>query len=160
MSLNEDRLFPSDTTQRAIARRLYAEVRRLPIISPHGHTDPQWFAENQPFPDPAALLITPDHYIYRMLYSQGIPLESLGIPRKDGGPVEQDPRKIWRLFAQYWHLFRGTPTQMWLNHVLQHLFEVQERLTPDHADQIVYRLVSPAVGSCKMQFHVMTSFIP
>jgi len=83
--------------KRAIARRLYGEIRNLPIISPHGHTDPQWFADNLPFPDPAALLITPDHYVYRMLYSQGISLESLGIPSVDGGPVERDSHKIWRL---------------------------------------------------------------
>jgi glucuronate isomerase len=95
LSLNEDRLFPSDPAQRAIARRLYAEVRALPIVSPHGHTDPQWFADNKPFPDPATLLVIPDHYVYRMLYSQGVPLESLGVPRTDGGPIEKDSRKIW-----------------------------------------------------------------
>src|SRR5512147_2536323 len=98
MSLHEDRLFSSDPTQRAIARRLYAEVRELPIVSPHGHTDPQWFADNKPFPNPASLLVIPDHYVYRMLYSQGISLESLGVPRKDGVSVEQDSRKIWQLF--------------------------------------------------------------
>jgi glucuronate isomerase len=136
LELHEDRLFPSDAEQRAIARRLYSEVRSLPIISPHGHTDPRWFSENKPFPDPASLLIIPDHYIYRMLYSQGIDLESLGIPRKDGAPVEQDSRKIWRLFAEHWRLFRGTPTQLWLNHVLYHLFGVRERLTPESADRI------------------------
>src|SRR5260370_37143142 len=95
-ALSPDRLFPSDPTVRAIARRLYAEVSRLPIISPHGHTDPAWFSRNEPFPDPAALLIVPDHYIFRMLYSQGVPLEALGIPRLDGTAVENAPRKIWR----------------------------------------------------------------
>jgi glucuronate isomerase len=134
--LHEDRLFSSDPTQRAIARRLYAEVRGLPIISPHGHTDPQWFADNNPFPDPAKLFITPDHYVYRMLYSQGITLESLGIPRIDGGPVEQDSRKIWRLFAGHWHLFRGTPTQIWFHHVLYEVFGIRETLTPATADRI------------------------
>jgi glucuronate isomerase len=89
LNLHEDRLFPSDPAQRGIARRLYAEVRALPILSPHGHTDPQWFAENQPFPDPSTLLIIPDHYVYRMLYSQGVPLEALGVARKDGKPVKQ-----------------------------------------------------------------------
>jgi glucuronate isomerase len=139
-NLHEDRLFPSDPAQRAIARRLYAEVRALPIVSPHGHTDPQWFAENRPFPNPAALLVIPDHYVYRMLYSQGTPLESLGIPRIDGGPSEQDPRKIWRLFAENWHLFRGTPTQLWFNHVLAEVFNIRERLTPGCADQIYDRI--------------------
>jgi glucuronate isomerase len=134
--MHEDRLFPSDPTQRAIARRLYAEVRALPIVSPHGHTDPQWFADNQPFPDPAALFIIPDHYIFRMLYSQGVELETLGVPRADGHPVEHDARKIWRIFAQNWHLFRGTPTQIWLNHAFAEVFGIQDRFTPESADSI------------------------
>ncbi len=138
--LHEDRLFPSEPTQRAIARRLYAEVRALPIISPHGHTDPQWFADNKAFPDPASLLITPDHYIYRMLYSQGVALESLGIPRADGSAVEHNPRKIWRLFARHWHLFRGTPTQLWFNHALHEVFGIRDRLTADSADRIYDRI--------------------
>ncbi|MBN1569468.1 MAG: glucuronate isomerase [Acidobacteria bacterium] len=136
LRLNEDRLFPSDPVQRDIARRLYYEVRALPIISPHGHTDPQWFADNGSFPDPSALLIIPDHYVYRMLYSQGISLESLGVPRTDGGAVEKDPRKIWRLFAQNWYLFRGTPTYMWFNHVFYDVFGIREKLTPESADRI------------------------
>jgi glucuronate isomerase len=140
LSLHEDRLFPSDPTQRAIARRLYAEVRDLPIISPHGHTDPQWFADNKPFADPAKLFITPDHYVFRMLYSQGIALESLGIPRIDGGAVEQDSRKIWRLFAEHWHLFRGTPTQLWFHHVLYEVFGIREILAQESADRIYDRI--------------------
>jgi glucuronate isomerase len=140
IALHDDRLFSSDPTQRAIARRLYAEVRALPIVSPHGHTDPQWFAGNKPFPNPAGLLVIPDHYVYRMLYSQGVPLESLGIPREDGDPVERDPRKIWRLFARHWFLFRGTPTQMWFNHVLHDLFHIKDRLTPESADHIYDRI--------------------
>lgn len=134
--LHEDRLFPSDPAQRDIARRLYAEVRALPIISPHGHTDPEWFAENQPFPDPSTLLITPDHYVYRMLYSQGVPLESLGVARKDGKPVETDSRRVWNLFAKHWYLFRGTPTALWFRHVFHEVFGVQEPLTPESADRI------------------------
>ena len=136
LTLNEDRLFPGDDTQRAIARQLYEEVRGLPIVSPHGHTDPQWFADNKPFSDPATLLVIPDHYVYRMLYSQGVALESLGVPRMDGGPVEKDSRKIWRLFARHWYLFRGTPTQMWFHHVLHEVFEIRERLTPESAESI------------------------
>ena len=85
--------------------RLYATVDDLPIVSPHGHTDPQWFADDTPFANASALFITPDHYVFRMLYSQGIALEDLGIPRRDGGPVEQDARKIWRTFAARYHLF-------------------------------------------------------
>src|SRR3978361_2343306 len=82
--LSMERLFPAESSARAVAMKLYETVRDLPIISPHGHTDPQWFADNQPFPDPSALFIQPDHYIFRMLYSQGVSLESLGVPEVDG----------------------------------------------------------------------------
>lgn len=140
MLLHEDRLFPAEPTMRAIARRLYAPIRDLPIVSPHGHTDPRWFAENKPFPDPATLFVKPDHYIFRMLYSQGVRLEDLGIARKDGGEVESDPRKIWRLFASHWHLFRGTPTRLWFEHAASTIFGVEERLSPANADAIYDRI--------------------
>lgn len=134
--LNEDRLFPVESAVRDIARSLYQDVQSLPIISPHGHTDPQWFAENNPFPDPAKLFVTPDHYVFRMLNSQGIPLEALGVPRMDGGETEQDPRKIWRLFADNYHLFRGTPSRIWVDHALQKVFGVTQRLSTQTADDI------------------------
>ncbi len=134
--LSEDRLFPADPATRAIARRLYDQVRRLPIVSPHGHTDPAWFALDLPFSDPASLLIVPDHYVFRMLYSQGVPLEALGIARRDGGAVERDSRAIWRLFAKHWHLFRGTPSRLWLTHTLADVFGIDERLTVESADRI------------------------
>src|ERR1700742_3254873 len=110
--LSMERLFPAEASARAVAAKLYETVRDLPIISPHGHTDPRWFAENKAFPNPAALLIQPDHYIFRMLYSQGIPLESLGIPLADGTPGDADPREVWRIFARHYYLFRGTPTRL------------------------------------------------
>lgn len=134
-ALHPDRLFPADPGTRAIARRLFAGVEGLPIISPHGHTDPAWFADNAPFPDPAALLITPDHYVFRMLMSQGVPLEALGVPSLDGTPVERDPRAVWRLFARHWHLFRGTPTALWMGWVFHHVFGLEGRLGPDTADR-------------------------
>jgi glucuronate isomerase len=147
MLLHEDRLFPAEPTMRAIARRLYAPIRDLPIVSPHGHTDPRWFAENKPFPDPATLFVKPDHYIFRMLYSQGVRLEDLGIARKDGGEVESDPRKIWRLFASHWHLFRGTPTRLWFEHAASTIFGIEQRLSPANADaiydQIAEKLAQP-----------------
>jgi glucuronate isomerase len=136
LRLHPDRLFLSDPSQRDLARRLYASVNDLPIVSPHGHTDPQWYADNQPFTNASALLITPDHYVFRMLYSQGIKLEDLAIPRRDGGPVEQDARKIWRVFAAHYHLFRGTPTRVWLDHAFHEVFGVRERLTSESADRI------------------------
>lgn len=134
MLINDDRLFPAEQGTRAIARALYAGTRDLPLISPHGHTDPRWYAENENFADPAQLLIVPDHYIFRMLYSQGVRLEDLGVPRADGGAVETDGRKIWKLFAQHYYLFRGTPSRQWLDHTLATLFDFTEPLTPDNAD--------------------------
>jgi glucuronate isomerase len=134
-ALHPDRLFPPDPEARDIARRLYASVTGLPIISPHGHTDPQWFADDAPFPDPATLFIVPDHYVHRMLYSQGLRLEDLGVPRIDGGPVETDPRKIWRRFAENFHLFRGTPSWLWLNHAFTEVFGFHERLGAGNADR-------------------------
>jgi glucuronate isomerase len=136
LNLEPDRLFASEPGQRALARALYATVKDLPIVSPHGHTDPQWFADNAPFTNASALLITPDHYVFRMLYSQGVRLEHLGIPRRDGGPVEQDARKIWRVFAERYALFRGTPTRMWLDHAFQEVFGIRERLTSESADRL------------------------
>ena len=127
--LDEDRLFPLDGRARDLARGLYADIRDLPIVSPHGHTDPRWFAEDQPFPDPAQLFVTPDHYVFRMLCSQGVALTDLGVPRVDGGPTETDGRKIWRLFARNFHLLRGTPSRLWLDHSFQHVFGIDRPLT-------------------------------
>lgn len=148
LSLHPDRLFPADPTTRNIARELYQRVKSLPIVSPHGHTDPAWFATNEPFANPTELLIVPDHYVFRMLYSQGIPLEQLGIPRRDGGVVEKDPRKIWKLFANNYHLFRGTPSRMWLDWVFVEVFGIDVRLeaaTADHYYDIIDKaLATPA----------------
>ncbi len=140
LNLHPDRLFPADPATRDVARRLYATVKDLPIVSPHGHTDPQWFADNAPFANASALFITPDHYVFRMLYSQGVRLEDLGIPRQDGGPVETDARKIWHTFAAHYHLFRGTPTRLWLDHAFNTVFGIDERLTPESADRCFDRI--------------------
>ncbi|KQI68380.1 glucuronate isomerase [Loktanella sp. 3ANDIMAR09] len=134
--LDRDRLFATDPAVRTLARDLYDGVRDLPIISPHGHTDPRWFAENAAFADPATLFVTPDHYVFRMLHSQGIALEDLGVPRVDGGPTETDSRTIWNLFASNYHLFRGTPSRIWVDHALQEVFGVEERLSAASADAI------------------------
>ncbi|MEW9836138.1 glucuronate isomerase [Mesorhizobium marinum] len=130
----EDLLFPADAGTRAIARDLHAAVRDLPIVSPHGHTDPRWYALDEPFPDPAGLLIVPDHYIFRMLFSQGVRLEDLGVPTLDGSPVETDGRAIWRRFAERYFLFRGTPTRLWFDYTLQNLFGLHEPLSAATAD--------------------------
>jgi glucuronate isomerase len=143
--LHEDRLFPPEPTTRAIARRLYQEVRSLPIVSPHGHTDARWFAENEPFPDPTTLFIVPDHYVFRMLYSQGIAMEDLGIGKS---PLDaKEAREIWIRFAKSYHLFRGTPTRMWLDYAFQEQFGFKERLSAANAetyyDTISAKLTSP-----------------
>src|SRR3569623_1546009 len=102
--LHADRLFPAEEGTREIARRLYQQIRSLPILSPHGHTQAEWFANDQPYSDPVKLFVQPDHYVFRMLYSQGVSLEELEI----GRDKIQNPRRIWRLFASLYHLFRGT----------------------------------------------------
>jgi len=134
--LNPDRFFDPDPAVRQIARDLYTEVKDLPLISPHGHVDPRLFAENKPFPDPAELFIIPDHYIFRMLYSQGVTMESLGIPALDGTVEETDRRKIWRIFAKNFYLFAGTPSGNWLSYELFELFDVQTKLTAETADEV------------------------
>ncbi len=142
--LHPDRLFPADSTTRAIAERLYETVRELPILSPHGHTQAGWFACDEPFPDPAKLLIQPDHYVHRMLYSQGISLEALEI----GVETIRDPRAVWRIFAENYFLFRGTPTRLWLDFVFETLFGLTERLNAANADlyfdRISEQLQTPA----------------
>ena len=133
--LHEDRLFPAEPGVRAIARALYGQVRDLPIVSPHGHTDPRWFSQNAPFENPAALFLAPDHYLFRMLYSQGVALDALGVPSRRGAS-RTDPRSAWRLFAEHVHLFRGTPSAIWLNHVLVEVFGITDRLDARSADAI------------------------
>ncbi len=144
LTLHPERLFPPDPTTRGLAAELYDEVRSLPIISPHGHTDPRWFADNSAFADPVSLLITPDHYLTRMLYSQGIALEELGVVPNDGAPVAAS-RPAWRTFAAHYHLFRGTPSGLWFDHVLAEVFGVRYRLDGETADEI-YDLIADALG--------------
>lgn len=134
LELHPDRLFPADPVVRAIAQRLYAHIKDLPIVSPHGHTDPRWFADDANFENATALLLLPDHYVFRMLYSQGIKLEQLGIRRKDGAVVESDYRKIFHIFAKHYYLFRGTPSRIWLDSVFHDVFGLTVTLTEETAD--------------------------
>ncbi len=135
-----DRLLPIEASVRSLARRLYNSVKDCPIVSPHGHTDPVWFADNQPFANATTLLIQPDHYVYRMLYSQGIPLEKLGI----GVPPEQltdsAAREIWRLFADNFWLLRGTPSRIWFDHVFQSVFGFEHGLHSGNSDNYFDRI--------------------
>ena len=139
--LHPDRLFPADPKVRDIARELYAGIAGLPIVSPHGHTDPAWFAANAPFGNAAELLLVPDHYVFRMLYSQGVPLEALGI-----GNPHFDPRAAWRLFAERYHLFRGTPSRIWLDWVFAEAFGIAVRLEADTADHY-YDTITAALAT-------------
>ena len=129
LALHPDRFFPPDPATRAIARSLFAKVEKLPILSPHGHTDPKWFASDAPFEDATSLLLWPDHYVLRMLYSQGITLQQMGLQVPDA-----DRRAAWRLFAANYHLFRGTPSRQWLDHVFATVFGIAKRLSADTAD--------------------------
>jgi len=145
--LNEDRFFDPDPAIRKVAREVYERTRNLPIISPHGHVDPRLLADDAPFPEPTALILTPDHYLLRMLYSQGIPLERLGIQPKNGASAEQDPRKVWQVFGENYRLFRGTPSDAWLSYEFYHVFGVRTKLTASTAqkvyDEIAEKLASP-----------------
>ena len=145
--LDPDRYFDPDAGVRRIARELYESTRDLPLICPHGHVDPALLAENRPFPEPSTLLIKPDHYIFRMLYSRGIPMESMGIPTRDGAAVETDARKIWQIFADNYFLFRGTPTGAWLDYELAEVFGVGQKLNSataqDIYDELNEKLQSP-----------------
>lgn len=145
LALHPDRLFPADPATRSLARALHASVADLPIISPHGHTDPAWYADNAPLGDATDLLLRPDHYVFRMLYSQGVALDALGV-----GPARAgyDPRMAWRILADHWHLFRGTPSRMWLDWVFVEVFGLTEALDGTTADRyfdtITDALATPA----------------
>ena len=145
--LHEDRLFDPDPAIRRAARSLYEETRELPLVCPHGHVEASLLAENEAFPEPTELIIIPDHYILRMLYSRGIAMEALGIPTCDGTRESRDPREIWQIFGEHYYLFRGTPTGVWIDHELRELFGVRLKLDAETApriyDEIAAQLATP-----------------
>ena len=135
MTLNsEDRLFPTGEQTRGLSRSLYNSIKDLPILSPHGHCEPSWFSKNKRFPDPAQLFVVPDHYVFRMLISQGFTLSELGVNPIDSSNFEKDPKEIWRKFSENYYLFRGTPTAMWLDYSFEKVFGITEPLTPATSD--------------------------
>jgi glucuronate isomerase len=143
--VHPDRLLPSEPAVRDIARRLYAAVRQLPIVSPHGHVDPRILLDDAPFTDPASLFIQPDHYVTRLLHAGGVSLDRLGVGK---GPLpEERAREVWRLLCGNWHLLRGTPVRYWFDSELSEIFDVQERPSADNADalydQIAEQLAAP-----------------
>jgi glucuronate isomerase len=140
-----DRLFPADLGVRAIARSIHAHIAHLPIVSPHGHVDARILLDDAPFADPASLLISPDHYVVRLLHAAGVPLAELGV---DGASLTEDQaRTAWRQLCAHWSIFRGTPVRYWLETELSDIFGVTERLSLDTADssydQIADRLAQP-----------------
>ncbi len=132
--LTADRLLPQNRVALGFARDLHESIVELPIISPHGHCDPSWFSKNERFPDPAQLFVVPDHYVFRMLLSQGFTLSELGVNSIDGSNFEKDPREIWKKFSENYYLFRGTPTAMWLDYSFEKVFGITEPLTPSNGD--------------------------
>lgn len=137
LALHADRFFDPEPSVRRVARALYDETRALPLVCPHGHVDPRLLAEDLPFADPATLFVVPDHYVVRMLYSQGVPMEALGVAARGGGaPAETDPRAIWRRFAEHFHLFRGTPSGAWIAHALHDVFGVRVKPSAATADRV------------------------
>ncbi|MFN8531809.1 MAG: glucuronate isomerase [Anaerolineae bacterium] len=147
----QDRLFSPDPARRSIARTLYERVALLPLICPHGHVPPRMLAVDQyDWGTPVDLLIIPDHYIFRMLYSQGIALESLGIPRKDGRAVERDHRKIWQTVCDHWYVFRGTPTGIWVRDELREVFGIEQKINSANA-QAIYDALSEKLALPEFQ---------
>lgn len=149
MTLPVDRYFSPDPGQRAVARALYTTVAELPLVCPHGHVDPGLFSDPAyVFGSPTELFLIPDHYIFRMLYSQGIAMEDLGVTALDGSGGEVDHRAAWQLFADNIHLFRGTPTGVWLRDELVDVFGIETKLTPESGqavyDEIAAKLAAPA----------------
>ena len=145
MPLHPDRLFPADPSTRAVARELYEQIRALPLICPHGHVAASLLAENAELPDPVALLVAPDHYLTRMLNSQGIEPSAVGAPRRDGTSTAE-PREAWRTFCTNWYLFRGTPSRLWLEQSLEGVFGVRSDLGPETADE-VYDAISAKLAT-------------
>ncbi|WP_225998243.1 glucuronate isomerase [Myceligenerans pegani] len=141
-TLHPDRALPADPTTRPVAREIYETTRDLPIVSMHGHVDVAAFADDEPFPDPAQLLVVPDHYLTRMLVSQGTPLPALGVGPAGTPGLETDPRAIWRRFCAGWKHFRGTPTRYWLEHELVEIFGVTQRPSAETADAIYDRIAA------------------
>ncbi|MGJ8694324.1 MAG: glucuronate isomerase [Thalassotalea sp.] len=144
--MHPDRLFSSDSKEREISRLLYNSVKDLPIISPHGHTDPSWFANNNNFTNATELLIIPDHYVFRMLYSQGVSLDEIGLARVDGSTTDVDYLAVWKLFAKNYYLFHGTPSRMWMDYVFCEVFGFDVVLNEGNAE-FFYETINKALAT-------------
>lgn len=134
LDLHPDRMLPADPTLRPIAREIYQGVRELPIISPHGHVPPQWLADDVPFGDPTSLLITPDHYVNRMMHANGVDLADLGVGETDFSP--EQARAAFRLLCSHWKAYRGTPVKFWFESELADIFGIDVAPSVETADEI------------------------
>jgi glucuronate isomerase len=145
LTVHPDRLLPTEPGERGIARRLYAAVRDLPIVSPHGHVDPRILLDDTPFADPTSLLVQPDHYVTRLLHAGGVRLDRLGVAEE---PLpEERAREAWRLLCRNWHLLRGTPVRYWFDSELVEIFGVRERPDADNADALYDQIAERLAGS-------------
>jgi len=140
LSVHPDRLLPSEPGLRTTARNLYDSVKDLPIISPHGHVPAQWLADDVPFTDPTSLLITPDHYVNRMLHAHGVELSALGVGQGHLG--DQASREAFRTLCSHWSAYRGTPVRLWFDAQLGEIFGVKVQPSADTADQIYDQIAS------------------
>lgn len=129
-----DRLLPPDPQVRAVARRIYEQVRDLPIVSPHGHVPARWLSEDQPFTDPTSLLISPDHYVTRLLHASGVPLDKLGVGTAH--LTQDEAREAWRILCAHWSVFAGTPSRYWMESQLSDIFGVELRPSERTADAL------------------------
>lgn len=142
-AVSDTYLFGPSKTQKDLALELYQPVEKLGIIAPHGHVNPDLLADPMArFANPTELLVKYDHYLFRLLYSQGIPVEALGV-----GQTDYDPKTAWHTFCSNFSLFDATPSGVWLRLELTRLFGVTEKPNADNAhaiyDQIDALLQTP-----------------
>ena len=138
--MKNDRHLTSNEKALPLAREIFAQMNKWPIISPHGHVAAELILENKQFSNPVELLIKPDHYLTRMLFSQGISYEKLDLPNKSAVVKGISPQEIWRIFAKNWKLFRGTPSRIWFQEILSKFFEIDEILNEVNADAIYEKI--------------------
>lgn len=146
LTLHPDRLFPAEPQTRAVARKLYEQVKDLPIISPHGHVPPAWIADDIPFKNATDLLLTPDHYVNRVLHGQGVDLGDLGVPVGRTDFTDEQAREAWRIFSSHYELFRGTPMKYWMDMELVEVFGINQRPCAENADE-VYDAINAQLAS-------------
>ncbi|MEN9954281.1 MAG: hypothetical protein RL028_883 [Actinomycetota bacterium] len=130
-SLDSNRLLVSAGTDSAIALELYGEIRDLPIISPHGHVDPNLFVRNEKFESPTDLFIYHDHYITRLLHADGVSMVELRKPQSDADLSHA--KNAWLKFFERWAMFAGTASGYWFQESLQTVFGITQEPSAENA---------------------------